>query len=73
MTTAAARGKMKGVVVDTIDTGNYVLLNPSDLEQKIFAKKYYDKGLIEFEFSAPREPERFLTIPEITPNPPMRL
>jgi hypothetical protein len=24
------------VVVDTIDTGNYVLLNPSDLEQKIF-------------------------------------
>jgi hypothetical protein len=37
---------MKGVVVDTIDTNNYVLLNPSDLEQED-TQKYYDKGLIE--------------------------
>jgi hypothetical protein len=29
-----------------------------------YSQKYYDKGLIESEFSAPREPERFLIYPK---------
>jgi hypothetical protein len=44
MTTAAATRENERVVVDTIDTGNYVLLNPSDLEQEDIRKNTTIKG-----------------------------